>query len=95
MFKPLAALALLLLTAPALAGECEANFRKSGNPLVMTTYSSAVTVPSLATGDALAQMRGIMVAEKMDVMPKMPMAAPCWSSSGNPAVHVRSRPPSA
>lgn len=68
MPKLLAALALLSLSTPALAGECEANFRKSGNPIVMTTYSSAVTVPDLGTRDALAQMRGIMVAEKMDVM---------------------------
>lgn len=68
MLKPLVALALSSLAAPALAGECEANFKKSGNPLVMTTYSSAVTVPNLATRDALAQMRGILVAEKMDVM---------------------------
>ena len=68
MSKPIAALALLGLSAPAFAGECEANFRKAGNPLVMTTYSSAVSVPNLATRDALAQMRGIMVAEKMDVM---------------------------
>lgn len=68
MLKPLLALALLPFTAPALAGECEANFKKSGNPLVMTGYSSAVTVPNLSTRDALAQMRGIMVAEKMDVM---------------------------
>ena len=68
MFKPLAALALLPFAAPAFAGECEANFKKSGNPLVMTSYSSAITVPNLSTRDALAQMRGIMVAEKMDVM---------------------------
>ena len=68
MLKPLLALALLPFAAPALAGECEANFKKSGNPLVMTGYSSAVTVPNLSTRDALAQMRGIMVAEKMDVM---------------------------
>ena len=68
MLKPLAALALLSLSAPALADECEANFKKSGNPLVMTSYSSAVTVPNLSTRDALAQMRGIMVAEQMDVM---------------------------
>ena len=68
MLKPLVALALSSLAAPALAGECESNFKKSGNPLVMTTYSSAVTVPNLSTRDALAQMRGIMVAEKMDVM---------------------------
>ena len=68
MLKPLVALALSSLAVPALAGECEANFKKSGNPLVMTTYSSAVTVPNLTTRDALAQMRGILVAEKMDVM---------------------------
>ena len=68
MLKPVVALALLSLSAPALAGECEANFTKSGNPIVMTTYSSAVTVPNLSPRDALAQMRGIMVAEKMDVM---------------------------
>ena len=68
MLKPLLALVLLPFAAPALAGECEANFKKSGNPLVMTSYSSAVTVPNLSIRDALAQMRGIMVAEKMDVM---------------------------
>lgn len=68
MLKPLLALALLPFAAPALAGECEANFKKSGNPIVMTSYSSAVTVPNLSTRDALAQMRGIMVAERMDVM---------------------------
>ena len=68
MLKPFLALALLPFAAPAPAGECEANFKKSGNPLVMTSYSSAVTVPNLSTRDALAQMRGIMVAEKMDVM---------------------------
>lgn len=68
MLKPIAALALLSLSAPAIASECEANFKKSGNPIVMTTYSSAVTVPNLSMRDALAQMRGIMVAEKMDVM---------------------------
>ena len=68
MLKPLVALAVSSLAVPALAGECESNFKKSGNPLVMTTYSSAVTVPNLTTRDALAQMRGILVAEKMDVM---------------------------
>ena len=68
MLKPLVALALSSLAVPALAGECESNFKKSGNPLVMTTYSSAVTVPNLSTGDALSQMRGILVAEKMDVI---------------------------
>ena len=60
--------ALLCLPLAVRAGECEANFRKTGNPLVATTYASAVTVPNLSTRDALAQMRGILVAEKMDVL---------------------------
>ena len=70
MSKPLSALALCALALPAvaMADECEANFKKSGNPIVMTTYSSAVTVPNLSTGDALSQMRGILVSEKMDVI---------------------------
>jgi len=70
MSKPLSVLALCALALPAvaMADECEANFKKSGNPIVMTTYSSAVTVPNLSTGDALSQMRGILVAEKMDVI---------------------------
>ena len=70
MSKPLSALALCALALPAvaMADECEANFKKSGNPIVMTTYSSAVTVPNLSAGDALSQMRGILVAEKMDVI---------------------------
>ncbi|WP_271679642.1 hypothetical protein [Thermomonas mangrovi] len=70
MSKPLSAFALCALALPAvaMADECEANFKKSGNPIVMTTYSSAVTVPNLSTGDALLQMRGILVAEKMDVI---------------------------
>ena len=68
MLKPLVCLALLLLCAPAFAGECEANFKKSGNPIVMTTYTSAVTVPGIGMRDALAQMRGILVDERMDVM---------------------------
>ena len=70
MSKPLSALALCALALPAvaMADECEANFKKSGNPIVMTTYSSAITVPNLSTGDALSQMRGILVAEKMDVI---------------------------
>ena len=70
MSKPLSVLALCALALPAvaMADECEANFKKSGNPIVMTTYSSAVTVPNLSTGDALSQMRGILVSEKMDVI---------------------------
>ena len=73
---------LVLLSAPSFADECEANFKKSGNPLVMTTYSSAVTMPNLSHYDAQAQMRGILVAEKMDV-PTTSKAVPAGSSSGS------------
>ena len=68
MLKPLVALALLAPATSAFAGECEANFKKSGNPIVMTTYASSITVPNLGPRDALAQMRGLLVAEKMDVI---------------------------
>ena len=68
MLKPLLAIALLPLALPAFAGECEANFKKSGNPLVMTTYTSAVTVPNEGTGEAVAQTPGSLGGETMDVM---------------------------
>jgi hypothetical protein len=68
MLKPLALLSMCSLAAPTLANECEANFAKSGSPLTSTTYRSAVTVTDIGQHEALAQMRGIMVAEKMDVL---------------------------
>lgn len=52
----------------AWAGECETNFSKSGNILTGTDFSSSVTVPDLSVADAMGQMRGIMIAEKMDVI---------------------------
>lgn len=54
------------------AGTCEANFSKSGSPFSGTQYTSAVTVGNLSPADALNQMRGIMIAEKMDVITEDP-----------------------
>lgn len=62
------ALAFLCIAPHANAGECEDNFKKSGNPLKGTDFSSSVTVANLGVKDAMGQMRGIMISEKMDVI---------------------------
>jgi hypothetical protein len=60
---------LLVLFAGQLhAGQCEDQFQKSGNALSGTNFSSSVTVADLVPTDALSQMRGILIAEKMDVL---------------------------
>lgn len=64
----LLALSLLAAAPLAFAGECEDNFKKSGSPLSGTDFSSVVTVPDLSVADAIGQMRGIMIGEKMDVI---------------------------
>ena len=69
-YKLLAAIALALSSvAPAaIAGECEDNFSKSGSIFSGTDFSSRVTVPDSTVKDAMGQLRGIMIAEKMDVI---------------------------
>lgn len=64
----LLALALAAAANAAHAGECEDNFKKSGNAFTGVDFSSAVTVPDQSIADAIGQMRGIMIAEKMDVL---------------------------
>lgn len=59
-------------TQTSAAGACEANFAKSGSPFSGTQYTSAITVDNLSAGDALNQIRGIMIAEKMDVIAEDP-----------------------
>ena len=68
--KHLAACLIALVGAvpTAWAGECENNFSKSGSIFSGTDFSSRVTVPDLSVKDAMGQMRGIMIAEKMDVI---------------------------
>lgn len=68
--KPFFPFALILFGFAPLtfAGECEDNFKKSGNPLKGTDFSSSVTVSNLSLKDAMGQMRGILIAEKMDVI---------------------------
>lgn len=62
------ALFLLLSSGVAFAGECEDAFSKSGNAFTSTSFSSHVNIADLAAADALGQMRGILIAEKMDVL---------------------------
>lgn len=69
MIRPaLIALALAAAANAAHAGECETNFKKTGNAFTGVDFSSAVTVPDQSIADAIGQMRGIMIAEKMDVI---------------------------
>ena len=69
MLRPaLLALALAATANAAHAGECEDNFKKSGNAFTGVDFSSVVTVPDQSIADAVRQMRGIMIAEKMDVL---------------------------
>ncbi len=64
-----AATALLALTiSVANAGECESSFRKTGTPFTGADYSATVTVRDQSIADAMAQMRGVLIAEKMDVL---------------------------
>lgn len=62
------ALSLIAAAPVAFAGECEDNFKKSGSPFSGTDFSSVVTVADLSVADAMGQMRGIMIGEKMDVI---------------------------
>ena len=66
--RALSTLALAGFAAGAHAGECEDNFNKSGSIFSGVDYSSRVSVPRLSVADAMGQMRGIMIAEKMDVI---------------------------
>ncbi|MFY2763513.1 hypothetical protein [Arenimonas sp. MALMAid1274] len=66
--KTLLGLALAGASTGAFAGECETNFSKSGSVFSGTDFSSRVTVADLSLADAMGQMRGIMIAEKMDVI---------------------------
>lgn len=68
----LIALAIAGAAPFAHAGECEDNFRKSGNPFTGADFASRVTVPQLSVRHALGQLRGILIAEKMDVITEDP-----------------------
>lgn len=51
-----------------LAGPCEDKFAKSGNPMTGTKFTGAVTVAELTVADAMAQMHGIAVEKKLDIL---------------------------
>jgi hypothetical protein len=62
------AISLIAFSGAALAGECEDNFSKSGNAFTGSQYNSRVTVDNLSMKDAMGQMRGLAIAEKLDVI---------------------------
>lgn len=66
--KVLVAAVLFAAASAAHAGECEDNFKKSGSIFSGTDFGSRVTVPDLSVKDAMGQLRGIMIGEKMDVI---------------------------
>lgn len=70
--KTLIALVLASASIAAHAGECEDNFAKTGSAFTGVDFSSRVSVPQLSVADALGQVRGIMVSEKMDVITEDP-----------------------
>lgn len=66
--KTLIALVLASASLTVQAGECEDNFAKTGNAFTGVDFSSRISVPQLSVADAMGQVRGIMVSEKMDVI---------------------------
>lgn len=50
------------------AGGCEESFKKSGNPLTGAKYDASVTVPDLSVAAAVAQVHGIAIARKLDIL---------------------------
>lgn len=66
--RVLSIVVLLGASATGFASECESNFGKSGSAFSGTNFSSHVTVADLDVANALGQMRGILIAEKMDVL---------------------------
>lgn len=72
LHKTLITLALASASLTVHAGECEDNFAKTGSAFSGVDYSSRISVPQLSVADALGQVRGIMVSEKMDVITEDP-----------------------
>jgi hypothetical protein len=59
---------ILVHTSAAFAGSCENNFSKSGNIFKGSVFSSFVEVSEVSVPDAMAQMRGIALNDKLDVI---------------------------
>lgn len=65
---PAVAALALLASATARAGDCEDHFSTRGSVFSGTDFTSRVRVADASVAEALAQMRGILLAEKMDVI---------------------------
>lgn len=68
MYRRICGLIFLIVSGNAMAGQCEDNFTKSGNPFKGTNFSSSVAIPNLSIKDGMGQIRSIMINEKMDVI---------------------------
>lgn len=60
--------AALATASGAQATTCEESFARTGSALSATTYTATQTVADLTVSDAVAQMRGIAVAENYDIL---------------------------
>ncbi len=58
----------LVGASSALAASCEENFKKEGSVFTGSVYSSYVELADLGVADAMAQMRGIALNDKLDVI---------------------------
>ena len=68
MMKHSLFLALLLPAASAMAGQCEDNFAKKGNPLTGTTYTASVSLANVSVDSVIGQMRGVAIKRNMDIL---------------------------
>jgi hypothetical protein len=67
--NPLRSPLSILACATALsAGVCEDTFKKSGNPLSGSKYDAVVRVDGLTVPAAVAQLRGLAIAKKLDIL---------------------------
>ncbi len=68
MFKATVKFIALACSTSIFASTCQDNFSKSGNIFQGSTYTSYVEVDALSVPDAMAQMRGIALNDKLDVI---------------------------
>jgi hypothetical protein len=66
--KKILPLVLLMASGATLAATCEESFVKKGSPFSGTKYTSSVSLPGLTVSSAIAQMRGIALGKKYDIL---------------------------
>lgn len=61
-------IAFLAITGTIFGEGCESRFTKSGNALTGSKFNSTAWVQDLSVADAIAQLRGIAISKKLDVL---------------------------